>query len=321
MLFRSLGLVICMVSSFNTFANRINEELSAVDAFYVGKVLYQQFKEEQSLPYLKYAADQGIVASRFLYGVVHQSSLPIIRQQNESEDFILQAAEAGYLPALKWEYEHHHDAIAHDMWRHRYYNAIIDLGRADAAQAFYLLADYFRDVDVEKYEYYLQQAVKRDYPAALVEQSQRLSRGQGPYLVPSVRVARTEQTYLRAAQTHDVAAMRSYVHWLESEHRFVEAFHWREQALKVGDILALAQLGFIYAKPPRGYEFIEPNLNKSNFLLEKYINTAGFDRFEAIYNKVQRVHDSNISICNEDLTQCQGSLGDLPKQLGRDFTY
>lgn len=321
MLFRTLGLVICTVGSFNLLAKPINEEISAIEAFNVGEVLHRQFKDEQALPYLKYAAEQGLVASRFLYGVVHQSTLPIVRQQSESEDSILQAADAGYLPALKWAYEHRHDAVEHDMWRYHYYNAIIDLGRVDAAQAFYLLADYFRDIDVENYEYYLQQAVKRDYPAALVEQSQRLSRRQGPYLVPSVRIARTEQTYLRAAQTHDVAAMRSYVHWLENEHRFVEAFHWREQALNAGDILALAQLGFIYAKPPRGYDFIDVNLNKSNLLLEKYINTAGSDRFEAIYQKVQRVHDSNIALCREEIIQCQDPLDGLPRQLNRRFVY
>ncbi len=321
MLFKSLGLVICMVGSFNVLAKPINEQISAVDAFNVGKTLHRQFKDEQALPYLKYAAEQGFIAGRFLYGVVHQSTLPIVRQKSESENSILQAAEAGYLPALKWVYERHRDAVEHDMWQRRYYNAIIKLGRGDAARAFYLQADYYRDTDAERYEYYLQQAVKRDYPAALVEQAQRLSDGQGPYLVPSIRVARTEQTYLRAAQTHDVAAIRSYVHWLESKKRFSEAFHWREQALNAGDILALAQLGFIYADPPRDYAFIERNLNKSNLLLEKYINIAGFDRFEATYQKVQRVHDSNIAYCHEEVSQCQSPLDELPKQLNRRFVY
>ncbi len=241
-----------------------------------------------------------LVAFFMVSFIIHQSTLPIIRQQSESGNFILLAAEAGYLPALKWEYEHHHDAIDHDMWQRRYYNSIIELGRNDAAQAFYLQADYYRDTDAERYEYYLQQAVNRDYPAALVEQSKQLSDGQGPYLVPSVRVTRTEQTYLRAAQTHDVAAIRSYVHWLESKQRFAEAFHWREPALIAGDILALAQLGFIYAGPPRDYAFIERNLNKSNLLLEKYIN---------------------IALCHEEMTQCQSTVGDLSKQLNRRFIY
>ncbi|EIA1343560.1 sel1 repeat family protein [Vibrio parahaemolyticus] len=315
-LFKFITFVVCILASVNVFAESINTQLSPNEAFQEGEILIRQFKDKQALPYLKYAADNGSPSGAFLYGKMRHSMMVVTRDEHESNEYIEYAVKQGYLPAIRWLYEHDDGVL-----QRYYYNALILLGRKSPGKAFYLLADYYRAVDVERYEFYLSQASKRRYPPALIELAKRLDEGKGPYLVPNVRVRRTAQTYLSAAQTHDVPAMRSYIQWLEKEHQFTKAFHWRFEALKAGDILQLASLGLIYAKPPLNYSFIKADYAKSNLLLEKYINTAGTERFESLYKKVQQRYQRNLEKCMLDSHLCNSGVGELKNMMNKRFLY
>ncbi|MDA0385215.1 tetratricopeptide repeat protein [Vibrio owensii] len=315
-LFKFITFTVCILASLNIFAESINTQLSPNEAFQKGERLVHQFKGRQALPYLKYAADNGSLSGAFLYGKMRHSVMAVTRDEHESNEYIEYAARQGYLPAIRWLYEHGDGA-----WQEDYYNALILLGRQSPGKAFYLLADYYRTTDAERYELYLSQAAKRRYPPALIELAKRLDEGKGQYLVPSVRVKRTGQIYLKAAQTHDVPAMRAYIQWLEKEHQFTEAFHWRFEALNAGDILQLASLGLIYAKPPLNYKFIKTDYAKSNLLLEKYINTAGTERFESLYRKVQQRHLRNLEKCKLNSYLCDSDISELQGVMSKRFLY
>ncbi len=310
--------IFCLFVIFNASAYSIDVNMDPEQAFKVGQQLERQFKDSQALAYLKYAADEGVAESAFLYGMMRRNAVSVEREQTESLAYLQQAAKQGYLPAMKWMMEH---SSHPESWRRHYYKALIELGRRSPEKAFYGLADYYRLSDTERYEFYLTQAVERDHPEALIEQATRLSRGADGYLLPSVRLERVEQLLLRAAQTHHVAAMRTYIHWLEEKRRYREAFHWRQEALKGGDILELAELGFIYANPRPNYLFIQRDYSKSNLLLNKYINSAGEDRFQSIYRKVQSVYLKNIEICQDDVQLCRRSDDELSEALNKTFLY
>lgn len=204
--------IFCLFVMLNEEAYSMDANMTPEQAFKIGQQLERQFKDSQALEYLKYAADEGVAESAYLYGMMRRNTVAIEREQTESFSYLQQAAKQGYLPAMKWMMDH---VDPSGTWRHKYYSAMIELGSDSAGKAFYGLADYYRQSDVERYEFYLAQAVERNYPDALIEQATRLSRGDGGYLVPSVRLERVEQFFLRAAQTHHVAAMRAYIHWLD----------------------------------------------------------------------------------------------------------
>ncbi len=320
-LFRIFILSVCASLSFGGLSQTIDSYLEPDKAFEIGEQLHKQFKDKQAMKYLKYAAINGSAPAAFLYGKLRQPLMSTVREKNESYFFIEKSARDGYLPALKWLYQHTLGSPQYDDWRRSYYSALILLGQSQPGKAFYLLADYYRHSDEERYGFYLSEAVKRKYPKALIEQAQRLDAGEGDYIVPSIKQERIANLYLQAAQTQNISAMRAYIDWLEEHQQFSKAFYWRTEALKLGDIFQLASLGLIYSQPTLNYEFIETNYAKSNLLLEKYIDTAGTERFKSLYLKVQQRHKNNLEKCYPNSHLCDGDVGELKSVMNKSFLY
>ncbi len=316
-------LSICASISFGGVAQLVDSSLDPEKAFEMGEQLHRQFKDKQAMKYLKFAADNGSVAGAFLYGTLHQPlmSTSTARKKDESYSFIRKAAENGYLPALKWLYQHDIDSPQYDDWRRRYYSALIFLGQSQPDKAFYLLADYYRDSDNERYSFYLSEAVKRKYPKALIEQAQRLDSEEGSYIVPSIKQERVASLYFQAAETKNIPAIRAYIGWLESHQYFTDAFHWRIKALQVGDILSLAELGLIYSQPKPNYRFIDVDYSTSSLLLNKYINEAGDERFKGLYKKAQIALNHNGKTCLNDPMQCKEPQDEIKRAMDKTFLY
>ncbi|HBC3509044.1 TPA: sel1 repeat family protein [Vibrio parahaemolyticus] len=314
-------LSICASISFGGLAQPVYSSLDPEKAFEIGEQLHRQFKDKQAMKYLKFAADNGSASGAFLYGTLRQPLMSTARKNDESYFFIRKAAEQGYLPALKWLYQHDIDSPQHHDWRRRYYSALIFLGQSQPDKAFYLLADYYRHSDKERYSFYLSEAVKRKYPKALIEQAQRLDSGEGGYIVPSLKQERVASLYLQAAETKNIPAMRAYIEWLEIHQHFTDAYHWRIKSLQAGDILSLVELGLIYSQPKPNYKFIDMDYSTSSLLLNKYINEAGDERFKGLYKKAQVVLNRNGKTCLNDPMQCKEPKDKIKRAMDKHFLY
>ncbi|WP_348224403.1 hypothetical protein [Vibrio parahaemolyticus] len=318
---RTFILSICTVISPNALTQPFDPFMGSDKAFEIGEQLHRQFKDKQAMKYLKFAAENGSVSGAFLYGKLRRTSMSTVRKEDESYFFIKSSAEYGYLPALKWLSKYDTDSPQSLDWQRRYYSAIILLGQSQPDEAFYLLADYFRHSDKERYGFYLSEAVKRKYPKALIEQAQRLDSGEGGYIVPSLKQERVASLYLQAAETKNISAMRAYIEWLESHKNFTDAFYWRIQALQAGDILSLVELGLIYSQPKPNYTFIDVDYSTSSLLLKKYIDEAGDERFKGLYKKAQIVLNHNGKICLNAPIQCKEPKNEIKRAMDKPFLY
>lgn len=314
-------LSICASISFGGVAQPIDSSLEPEKAFEIGEQLHRQFKDKQAIKYLKFSADKGSASGAYLYGTLRQPLISTARKKDESYSFIKKAADDGYFPALKWLYLYDVDSPQYHDWQRRYYNAIIDMGKSEPEKAFYLLADYYRDSNKDRYEFYLSEAVKRQYPRALIEQAQRLGSGEGGYIVSSLKYERVANLYLQAAETKNIPAMRAYIDWLESHQNFPDAFHWRIKALHAGDILSLAELGLIYSQPKLNYAFIGVDYSTSSLLLNKYINEAGDERFKGLYKKAQIALNYNGKTCLNNPVQCKEPKDEIKRAMDKTFFY
>lgn len=316
-------LIICSVISCGALSKPIDFslDLEAEKAFEIGEQLHRQFKDKQAMRYLKFSADNGSASGAFLYGKLRQSLMSSVRDTEESYFFIKKSAISGYIPALQWLYQYDVDSSQYHNWQRRYYNSLILLGQSQPEKAFYLLADYYRNSDKERYRFYLSEAVKRKYPKALIELAQQLDSAVYSYITPNLKRKRVAILYLQAAQTKNIPAIRAYINWLEKHQYFADALDWRIKSLQEGDILSLAELGLIYSQPKPNYTFIEADYSTSSLLLNKYINEAGSERFEGVYKKVQMALNRNEKLCLTSYIQCKEPKGKFLKAMNNQFLY
>lgn len=277
------------VTSFTALGEAYDASaLTAQQAFENGRLLRAQFKNVESRPFLKHAADSGNADAAYLYAMELSNYKTTIRTPQEARDYLLQAAQGGNRHAMQHLYLNGQWLSKKDRldWQQKYHDALIRLGRTAPAQALFELAQYYHARDKALSEYYLTKAAAFRHPRALMEQARRIERGAGTYVMPGERETVVRKTYLAAAETGYVPAIRAYINLLEDKGRYKEAFDWRRKALQAGDLTSLAALGFIYSGQSEGYPFIETDLVLAKAYLDLYMEMAGTDRLETLYSTV-----------------------------------
>lgn len=277
------------VTSFATHGEDYDAKLlNAQQAFESGRLLRAQFKNVESRQYLKHAADNGNADAAYLYAMELSNYRTTIRTPPQAREYLLQAAQGGNRHAMQHLYQNGQwlSKKEREQWQHQYHDTLIRLGQLNPAQALFELAQYYHSSNKELSEYYLVKAMAFHHPRALMEQARRIESGSGSYMMPGSRDTKVRETYLAAAKTGYVPAIRAYINLLKDKGRYEEAFEWRQKALQAGDLTSLAALGFIYSGQGEAYPFVETDLVRAKAYFDLYLETAGTDRLENLHSAV-----------------------------------
>ncbi|MFG0605349.1 sel1 repeat family protein [Vibrio mimicus] len=266
------------------------QQLTAQQAYENGRLLRAQFKNLTARQYLKYAADLGEPNAAYLYAMEVANYRTTIRTPPESQHYLLMAAQGGNRQAMRELYRNGEwlRSAERVLWQQHYYDAVIELGARNPSQTAYELALYFQENDPKLAQHYLGIAVEFEYPAALMLMAQQIEQGQGSYPMPGSRVTEARKTYLQAAKTGYIPAVRKYIQLLENKGKYKDAYYWRQQAVQHGDLTALAAMGSILSGQSDVYHFVEPDLKQAKAYLGLYLEVSGSDRLSNIYQNSQR---------------------------------
>ncbi|WP_244187306.1 sel1 repeat family protein [Vibrio qinghaiensis] len=269
-------------------------DMSPEKAFATGRLLRAQYKNMESRPYLKYAADSDNPDAAFLYAMELSNYKTTIRTPPEAREYLLKAAELGNRRAMKHLYTDAKWLRDRDVqyWKSQYYDSLIRLGRDEPAQATYELAQFYKGMDNEMYSHYLDKAVSFNHPRALMDKAKQVQAGSGLFLMPGERETKVRELYLAAAKTNYIPAMRFYIDILESKGRFKEAYQWRLMALEQGDITSLATIIKILLGDSASYQFVIQDRIKAKAYLDLYLTYAGTERMQSLYSTLQLEEES-----------------------------
>ncbi len=290
------NVLICLVGLLATFSSLSEEKIydmqqfSAQQAFEKGRLLRAQFKNLAARQYLKYAADLGEPNAAYLYAMEVANYRTTIRTPPESQHYLLLAAQGGSRQAMKVLYQEGEwlRTAERHIWQQRYHDAVIDLGGKEPSQAAYELALYYQYSDPTLAQHYLMMATELEHPAALMLKAQQIEQGKGSYPMPGSRATEARKTYLQAAQTGYIPAIRNYIQGLESKGKYNDAYYWRQQAVQHGDLTALVAMGNILSGQSDLYRFIESDIKQAKAYFGLYLETAGPDRLSNLYQHSQK---------------------------------
>lgn len=282
-----------LLSVFSSFSNEISydmQQLTAQQAFENGRLLRAQFKNLTARQYLKYAADLGEPNAAYLYAMEVANYRTTIRTPPESQHYLLLAAEGGSRQAMRVLYQDGAwlRAVERDLWQQRYFNAVIELGASEPSQAAYELALYYQERDPKLSQFYLNIAVDFQHPAGLMLWAEQISQGKDSYPMPGSRTTEIRKTYLQAAETGYIPAIRNFIQILENKGKYEDAYYWRQQAVQHGDLTALVAMGNILSGNSELYRFVEPDLKQAKAYLGLYLEIAGSDRLGNVYQNSQK---------------------------------
>lgn len=299
-----VALTLCFLSSVSICAEERSYDLNNLtseEAFEKGRLLRAQFKNVEARRYLKFAAELGEPNAAYLYAMDLTSYKSTIRTPPESKFYLAMAAKNGSRHAMQFLYQHASwlEREEKNLWQKNYYNALIDLGAVEPAQALYELALYYKGVDEALSQYYLSRAVLFEHPQALMEVAQQLETGQGTYLMPGSRETEVRHTYQKAAETGYLPAILTFIKYLENAQMYEEAYEWRVKAMKKGDLKSLPILASILMAQSESYAFVEPDFIRAKAYLSVYLESAGKDRLPALYTSVESLF-AKLSLTIDD---------------------
>jgi len=275
--------------------------LSAVEAFEKGRLLRAQFKNIEGRRYLKFAAELGNSNAAYLYAMELTSYNSTIRTPSESRHYLMIAAKYGSRKAMQFLYQHANwlEKEERSFWKKNYYNALINLGSEQPAQALYELALYHKGSDDELSQYYLSRAVAFNHPQALMDLASQVEAGKGIFFLSGSRETNARQTYLKAAETGYLPAILNYIKCLEGAQMYEKAYEWRIKAMEAGDLTSLPILASILTAQSEPYGFVESDLVAAKAYLSVYLESAGTDKLPALYSNVETLF-SNLSLTVND---------------------
>lgn len=97
--------------------------------------------------------------------------------------------------------------------------------------------------------------------------AEQISQGKGSYPMPGSRSTEIRETYLKAAETGYIPAIRNFIQLLENKGKYKDAYYWRQQAVQHGDLTALVAMGNILSGNSELYRFVTPILSKRKLIL------------------------------------------------------
>lgn len=301
--------LICLVGLLATFSSLSEEKIydmqqsSAQQAFEKGRLLRAQFKNLAARQYLKYAADLGEPNAAYLYAMEVANYRTTIRTPPESQHYLLLAAQGGSRQAMRVLYQDGEwlRMAERRIWQQRYHDAVIDLGAKKPSQAAYELALYYQYSDPTLAQHYLKIAAELEHPAALMLAAQQIERGEGSYPMPGSRATEARKTYLQAAQTGYIPAIRNYIQLLENKGKYRDAYYWRQQAIQHSDLTALVAMGNILSGQSDLYRFVESDIKQAKAYFELYLETAGPDRLSNLYqNSEKQMTDISLQLSEQE---------------------
>jgi hypothetical protein len=209
---------------------------------------------------------------------------------------LINAADSGSRPALKYLYRDGDwlSRAKRNKYKVKYYNSLIELGAASPGLAYLHLSDYFHASDAELSQYYLNKAMEFEIPSAYMTSATRLENGEGDFFFDSGRIAQSHRNYLHAAEAGYMPAIKKYIGVLEAKGQFEQALAWREKSLAHGDITSLVTLGNIYSGSSPRYSFVTPDLIKAKACFELYLENAGQDRLENVYQQAETNYKDTV---------------------------
>lgn len=292
-------------------------QMTASQAYQEGKLLRAQLKNMKARPFLKYAADKGDAQAAYLYAMELSNYNTTIRTPPEAQEYLLKAAREGNRQAMQHLYLKGDWLRIRERkyWQNHYHDSLVTLGQTEPAQALYGLAQYYQSTDQELSEYYLDKSVAFDVPRALMQKAAELESGEGTYLLPGGRDKAVSKLYEQAANTGYMPAIRNYIQRLEDQHNYQEAFKWRERAIEEGDLTSLAAVAIILSGYSSNYAFVQEDLAKAKAYYDVYLETAGSDRLDVLYQNVERHYADIMKIISpKDIEKSQSIEARLQKK-------
>ncbi|EGU49474.1 hypothetical protein VII00023_17464 [Vibrio ichthyoenteri ATCC 700023] len=269
-------------------------EMTAERALEKGQIMRAQYKNIESRPYLKHAAEKQNGAASFLYAMEIANYKTTMRTPLEARQYLVKAAELGNRRAMHQLYTQANWLRPIDIsyWKSQYFNSVILLGRDYPAQAMYELAHFHKDSDDALSTYYLDKAIDFNHPKAMMDRAASMAESEGGLLTSKTYSAEEEALYLRAAETKYIPAIKRYIDVLEARGRFEDAYQWRVQALESGDIKSLAVMSKILLGQSAMYDFIAVDKVKAKAYIDLYLSAAGQERMKSLYSSLAMDEES-----------------------------
>lgn len=317
----------CGVHAADNDSNDLNaydlQKLTAHQAYIEGRNLRAQFKNNRARTYLKYAADKGDTQAAYLYAMELSNYKTTIRTPAKARDYLLLAAHNGNIRAMKSLYQGGEWLRLRERqyWEREYFNAVVTLGQSHPTRALFELSEYYKKSKPELSDYYLDQAVERHYPRALMVKAQQISQGKGSYWAPGSREKAEYQLYTDAAKQGYIPAIRKYIQLLENEGKFKQALQWRKQAIKEGDLTSLAAVAMILSGYSSNYQFVEKDLATAKAYFDVYLDTAGDDRLDELYKNIEQHYSDVMKIISPDELKASKNIEKKLKEKQRFYNH
>lgn len=318
-LFNSLFFAFLFV--FYAYGNIYNVSCTDIDeAFKVGKELRAQFKHLESRDYLKCAADKGHADAAYLLAMDLFHYKKTIRTSSSAQKYLVLSAENGSRHAMRYLYQNDSWLTKQEriFWQQEYLGTLITLAQTNVSQALYELSEYYQPLDSDLADYYLQHAVEFNHPKALMRRAEQYHEGKGGIGLPGSQETKVRETYLRAANMGYIPAIKTYIQLLEEKGRYKDAFKWRMQAIKEGDITSLASVGIILGGYSQVYQSVQPDLVRAKAYLGVYLSVAGTDEFSDLYNRVLDYERQLSQLITAEQTQ---EVETLEEELKNDLSF
>lgn len=313
-----LLLAIYFVSELSFSKTFFDENISADQAYEYGRVLRAQYRNKEAREYLKFAFENGSADGAYLYALELKRYNQTVRTDYQIADYIRQAARLGNIKAIRYLSLQDMGLARSELssWRKQYSDLLAGLIEKNEAAASFEYFLFYRQLDKDLADEYLDSAVELNHPIALMVKGDLIKQGGGFYLFDFSRNRAIMKYYRKAAETNYFPAIKKYIYELEKTGKKDLAFEWLLKAANRGDLSSVAVAARTFAGLSETYKSIDLDLIKAKAYYDIYFEVAGNDRFSVLYEMmlaeydglVKDMDDEQLAIATEKFGELKGAM-------------
>lgn len=275
--------VISLVTPFNALAQDLLKDITTLEAYEKGKLLYFQHKVSQARPYLAIASQEYPLAARIFAVITPDKKteyMELAAQMGDTAAMNSLASFSSSLPQKQKEYwkrksfeEINYQISENNSPRHMYQKAFL----SSIDKPLGVIDDY--DLDL------LVKASDLGYPKAIYALAKNYESGDGWFFSPSKRRDKVEELYKQAAEAGYPPAIATYAYVLadKPEHR-EEALDWMLKGAEIGKAQSLTFLAGIYSRNDEMRDVVPHDSVKAAGYYKAYFAVMGDESDKELYD-------------------------------------
>lgn len=297
LLFKIFLLIIMTFPSYGKVLN----ELTANEAYQIGKDLALHLKTEEAKPYLKYAADNGNTNAMVRYAYLSSSSSQFLSPK--SYDYMLKAAQNGHEWAMMSMTK---ELLSSDAdkrkWRAEFIKKLSPYIEKNNPDALYMMS-VLEQRDEDEEEDWLIKASDAGSCNATVDLYWLYKKGRGWFLTDNRRNNKVKELAEKGNSLRCIEGKRLYLSWLIYKKAYDKAWETREELIEDGDANAILN-GGRYSLPSVFSKKSVLPLNYEKVYIYINIYQKGFGKVSGLKDMYEGLTDL-IEIASDELTDKQ----------------